>query len=262
MSDHETSLALGESVPALRRAARVLDYVGAAAVAPNAADIARALGLPKSTAHGLIGAMMDLGMLARSASGAFRLGPKLMHWASGFLAQFDLVGEFQQQLTEHPELASHTITLSVLEQADVVYLACRNSAAPLGFTFRIGMRLPAAFTATGKAILSDMADAQIRELFHGEWPAPMTPRSTPNLPRLLKEIEAARNRGYSIDDGQIRAGMTCIGAPVRDFSGGTVAGIAVSLLEQEATPATIARVGDELRGIAAKLSKRLGSRGA
>lgn len=253
----------GDSVPALRRAVRILDHVGSANAPLTAAEITRALALPKSSAHGLISALLDLGLLDRASEGTYRLGPHIMRWASGFLGQSDLVGEFRRVFADVPALENYTITLTRLEGPDVVYLACRNSAAPLGFTFRIGMRLPAPFTATGKAMLSTFSPEKVRALLAGPWPERLTSNSTPSLPALLEEMEATRARGYSIDDGQIREGMVCIGIPVRDYTGGTVAGIAISLLEAEASRERMDELGAGLQRIASALSTRLGAdRGA
>lgn len=255
----DVSKSSGESVPALRRAVRVLDFVGRVGTSPTAADIARAIDLPKSTAHGLIATLVELDLLARSPEGTFRLGPHLMSWASSFLGQFDLVGEFQNVFAQTSHLEGYTITLTVLEGAEVVYLACRNSSAPLGFTFRIGMRLPAPFTATGKAILSTLEPEKVEALLATDWPKPLTAHSTRSLPALQAELAATRKRGFSIDDGQIREGMVCIGTAVRDYSGQAVAGIAISLLEHEATAARMAELGEGLHRVAAALSARLGA---
>lgn len=248
-----------KSVPALRRAVRVLNFVGSSELAPSAADITRTLDIPKSTAHGLIGAMVEEGLLSRTPSNAFRLGPALMRWAGQFVSDQDFVGEFRQLMSEMPSLDRYTITLSMLDGVDVAYLACRNSSAPLGFTFRMGMRLPAAFTATGKAILSTMSDSKVADLYSSFWPAALTPRSTPTLIALLQDLKKTRQRGYSVDKGEIREGMVCIGASVKDATGSATGGIAVSMLESEVTPDTLERAGVTLVSLASTLSKRLGS---
>jgi len=259
MNEVKPSIDQSESVPALRRAVRVLDFVGNSELAPSAADITRTLGLPKSTAHGLIGAMVEEGLLSRTPSNAFRLGPALLRWAGKFVSDQDLVGEFRQHMAEAPTLDRYTITLSMLDGPDVVYVACRNSSAPLGFTFRMGMRLPAAFTATGKAILSTMPDSIVADLYSTFWPKALTARSAPNLEALSEGLKTTRQRGYSIDDGEIREGMVCVGASVRDATGNTVGGVAVSMLESEATPDTVERIGATLINLGSALSRRLGS---
>ncbi len=249
----------GSSAPALRRAVRMLDYVLTAAKRPNAAELTRALDMPKSSAHGLMSAMLELQLLARAEDGTFRLGPHLMRWANGFLSQLDIVSTFQEHFAQTPELAHYTVTLTVRDGTEVVYLSCRNSDQPLGVTFRIGMRLPAVFTATGKALLAELDDGALNDLLGKGFPAPLTARSVRDLPSLRRELAQFRERGFSTDDGQVRDGMICLGAVLRDHGDIAPAGIAISLTRSEATPERIERLGGKLRRAAEALSQRLGA---
>lgn len=253
-------IASGESAsaPALRRAVQILDLVSQSSAPLTFMEIVALLSLPKSSAHGLCATLTELGLLHRSEAGTYRVGSHTMSWANGFLRQTDIVAEFQRLLSERREWQQFAITLTVLDGNQVTYLACANSHAALGFTFRIGMRLPAPFTATGKAILSTLSDQEIKQRFAEEWPAPLTPHSVSTYENLLAELTAARLRGFSIDNGQIRDGMLCIGAPVYDFSDRAIAGIAVSMLEVEATEAVIEHTGQALVDIARSLSARMG----
>jgi DNA-binding IclR family transcriptional regulator len=77
---------------------------------------------------------------------------------------------------------------------------------------------------------------------------------------LLKELSETRERGYSIDNGQVREGMYCFGAPVFDSSGHkAVAGIAISLMAQDTTPTAQKKAGKEIRKLANLLSQRMGA---
>jgi DNA-binding IclR family transcriptional regulator len=182
-----------------------------------------------------------------------------MNWANGFLAQQDIVREFQSCFAENTALSDYTVTLTVLDGTDVIYLGCHNSNKPLGFTFRIGMRLPAVFTATGKAQLETVPARRLEDMFGDYWPSPLTRSSVKSFEALKGELEGIRQRGYSIDDGQIREGMICLGAAIKDFSGRSIGGVAISLIESEALPDVLDRVGIELRQTADALSKRLGA---
>lgn len=247
------------SVPALRRAVQILDFVSELETPPTFTDIVSSLGLPKSSVHGLCATLVELGLLHRSDAGTYLLGSHTMSWANGFLRQTDLVAEFQQLLNERRELNQFTVTLTVLEGTQVIYLACANSNTALGFTFRIGMRLPAPFTATGKAMLSTLSDQDVSRRFSEQWPEPFTPHSVSTQNELLAELATIRQRGFSIDNGQVRDGMLCIGAPVYDFSGRAIAGLAVSMLEIEATAEAIDLTGHALMAISRSLSARMGN---
>jgi DNA-binding IclR family transcriptional regulator len=59
---------------------------------------------------------------------------------------------------------AEAVNLSVLTGGEVMYVSCRQGTDPLGARFHEGWRLPAVFTATGKAILSTMPDDEVVEL--------------------------------------------------------------------------------------------------
>jgi DNA-binding IclR family transcriptional regulator len=121
------------------------------------------------------------------------------------------------------------------------------------------MRLPAPFTATGKAILSTMSNQQVRKLLVGPWPEPLTRHSVRNLDALFAELDECRQRGFSIDNGQTREGMYCFGTPIRDSSDVVVAGVAISLLVGRVENTTVTRAAECVQMIAQQLSLRLGA---
>lgn len=248
------------SAPAVSRAARVLDAIAEHSTPLSLAELARMLALPKSSLHGLCATLVNLRLVTRLENGQMTLGPHVMTWANAFLARSDITQEFYAAWDESKELPEETITLSVLDGSSVVYIACRNGARPLGVTFRIGMRLPVPYTATGKAMASTFSDHDIKARLQGAWPRPLTGNGPANLTDFLGQLDAVRARGYSIDAGEVREGMHCFGAPVFDSSGThAVAGVAVSMLALDITPAAQDKAGRAIRRLADRLSERLGA---
>lgn len=246
--------------PAVVRAVQVLDAIAASAAPLTLADLTRLTGAPKSSLHGMCDTLAQLQLLKRLPSGAMALGPHVMGWANAFLAQTQITEEFRALWSQTDAFHDATVTLSTLEGAEVVYLACQNGDRPLGVTFRIGMRLPAPYTATGKAMLSTLPSADVRRLFADGLPAPLTRASVGSAAALATELEQVRAAGYSIDNGQMREGMTCFGAPVFDAQQTRAAGaIAVSYLSSEIDAATGERIGRQVRALADQLSARLGA---
>jgi DNA-binding IclR family transcriptional regulator len=157
-------------------------------------------------------------------------------------------------------LPEETIILSVLDGADVVYIACRNGSRPLGVNFRIGMRLPANCTASGKALLSTLPATRVRELLSAAGLRRLTRKKTGGLPGLMKQLSHARELGYSIDDEETCDGMICFGAPVFDSkSGAAVAGVAVSMSKSAADQRQRNLAARAVRQTAQALSRRLGA---
>lgn len=247
-------------VPALERGTRILDFVSRSKNYLSLSEIARELDVAKSTVHTLCNTLVQLGLLIRRPDQTFQLGPHIMRWANAFTQRSDVATEFTSIWDSETELPGATITLSVLQEDEVVYLAARNSAASASlFDFRAGMRLPAAFTATGKAFLSHLSDFEVKRLFSKGLPAPRTPNSVRSLDALLEELDKVRKDGFSCDNEQVADGIVCFGASVLDSHNRPIAGVAVSLPAEKLSEAEKLKIIANLRRITTKLSHRMGA---
>lgn len=248
-------------VPAVVRAVRLLDTLAEAREPLTLASLTQQLRLPKSTVHALCNTLVQTGLIMRFDTGAYHLGYHLMDWTGAFLKRSDLTVDFVQLWDSLALLPEETIILSVLDGADVVYIACRNGTRPLGLNFRIGMRLPANCTASGKALLSALPPERLVALKRSGGFRRLTRKSVTDLATLRKQLALVRKRGYSVDDEETRQGMLCIGASVFDpLSGEGVAGVAISLLKAALDQRLKQSAIHAVMQVAEGLSKRVGNR--
>lgn len=245
-------------VPAVDRAVRILDIVSSSPHGLKLAEIIRRSGLPKSSVHGLCQTLTSLNLLQLAQDGSYAVGSRSMRWSNAFLDQNNIVSVFQRVLEQQPALHAYTVTLSRLEQGEVVYIACRNASTPLGITFRLGMRLPALFTATGKAMLAAMPTASIANHLPDVWPEPLTPTGVMDRSAFERELAAVRQLGYSIDNGQLREGMYCIGSAITDHQGQPVAGVAMSMTAMEARGEALDQAGKQIMRLAHHIAHGMG----
>ncbi len=247
--------------PAVSRAILILDALARAPRPLALGDLVAALDLPKSSVFGICTSLLAGGLVERTEESAYTLGLRIVDLANARLGQNDLAQEFMRFWSGHPEFGEDAAILSERHERDVVYLACRNSRRPLGVTFRVGMRLSAAVTATGKAILSTLPDEEVERLYAGKGAlAALTSRSVRSVAALKRQLAEFRRQGYSIDDGETREGMCSFGAAVMDRSGArAVAGVALSFfradLDEQRTRQAIATIKE----LALALSQRAAS---
>lgn len=246
-------------VPALSRALTLLDRIAQRREPMSLARLASELALPKSSVHGLCNTLLRYGYLQRQDDGAFRIGPGVMPLAEAFVSSTGITQEFNALWAgEGPP--DETVILSVLNGRDVVYIGARNGRRPLGLAFNVGMRLPAHLAATGKAMLAFRGPAEVRALFAGSEPGSLTESRVTSIDGLLDELATTRERGYSIDDEGVRAGVYCFGAPVFDASGQPVAGVGVCIHKSALGHDGGAEHRDAVQRAAATLTQRLGGR--
>ncbi|WP_330629441.1 IclR family transcriptional regulator (plasmid) [Thioclava litoralis] len=250
-------------MPALRRAVAVLDYISEACGEVSAARLAQDLKIPKSTLHGLLSAMEELGLIYRDRLGRIQTGARPLAWSRDFVAKSDLASAFHRYFNspqaQQGILAGYTMTMTILDGANVVYIACSQAHQPLGVTFQVGMRLPAPFTATGKILLAALPEAELATTFAGTFPPPLTRLSVRDLAALRAVFPAQEARGYSVDDGEVREGMICLGAAICDHSRHVKAALALSVTRPEAKAAQISTLGMALKGAADQISHLLGA---
>ncbi|QDY70676.1 IclR family transcriptional regulator [Qingshengfaniella alkalisoli] len=247
-------------VPAINRSTLVLDLVAGEQGALTVSEISRRMNLARSSVHAICATLTSLDLLVRNSDQTFAIGPHVMRWSRAFSHRSDVAAEFARIWDEGAiELQGATITLSVLDGNEVVYIGARNSDHTPWFSFRVGMRLPMAFTATGHAFMSCMTDSEIRRRFQDGMPPSMTSRSPQTLDDLLRLVQETRRRGYSVDNQAVSDGMICFGCPVLNSANAPVAGVAVSLPVEEVTTEKETKIVTTLKGIASTISQRLGA---
>lgn len=248
------------SAPAIARAVTVMDLVAAAPDELTLAELSRRMKLAKSSVYSVCSTLTDAGLLQRNSDQTFAVGPHVMRWATAFTQRCDLATEFARIWDESTvELRGATITLTVLDENEVVYIAARNSNKTPWFTYKIGMRLPMAFTSTGHAFLTRASDAEIRHRYKNGFPEPMTEKSPTNVDELLALVAEARELGYTMDREYVSEGKQCYGAPILGVANEVVAAIAVSIPIGEVSPQFEQQIVETLTRLSRKTSERLGA---
>src|SRR6187397_1069951 len=187
--------------PAVTRAAAILDLLAEnGGVAAGPSELARRLGLPKSSIANICGALADAGLVRRVGTG-FALGRRLAELGGAYLTSVDLVQEFYEACTELPTGSEETVQLAILDGIEMTYLARHDGKQPVRLTSQIGRRLPASVTATD--------EADVRRRYEGADLPVFTRRSLATVDALVAELAVVRSRGYAMDDEETVEGVVC-----------------------------------------------------
>ncbi|HXN21612.1 MAG TPA: IclR family transcriptional regulator [Candidatus Dormibacteraeota bacterium] len=193
------------------------------------ATICRRAGLNKSRTFRLLHTLAQRSYVERTLDGLrYKLGLKLFEHATHFRRDLKRVAQpFMQQLQER---FNETTNLAVLHNGEVLYVDLLESSRPFRMAAMIGSRMPIASTSLGKAMVAYANEK--------EWVALLSRVPAGELRKLKKELAAVRLRGYALDRGENEPGVACIGAPVFNGTGATIAAVSVSgpmsrMLKQE-----------------------------
>ncbi len=241
----------------LGRAVRLLTAFDSDRPELPVAELARRAGLPKSTAHRLVGEWCGLGILERTGGGV-RLGLRLFELGQLVPRQRGLREAAQPYLHDLQVATGCTVHLVVLEGVEVVYVEImRSRGAPL-LPARVGGRLPAHVTGVGKAILAYSPAAVVQERIDAGLVA-RTPRTITTPGRLTQELHAVRQQGVAFDREESGIGIACVAAPIFGAEETVCGALSVT---GRTIDLDLPRMAPAVRTAALSLSRALGSRRA
>jgi DNA-binding IclR family transcriptional regulator len=249
-------------VPAVDRAIRILALLEAQpAQSFTVSEIARSLGIPKSTTFNICGALVEGQLLRRSRDG-FQLGRLLVQLGSAYVSSVNLVREFYEVCLKAPSDLQATIQLGVLDEGlNVVYLAYQdcNSGLRLGLGGAIGRLVPANCSACGKALLAVLSAEELqRRLAKAPKLTKLTRNSVASQPRLLKAVAEVREQGYATDDEETLSGLCCVAtAFATNYADNGFVAVSISAAKSTLTRKRQASIRAVLRQLVDSLRQRL-----
>ena len=122
-------------------------------------EIARELGLAKSSVSNLCAALEEGGLVRRISAG-YLLGRRTVELGSAFLAGFNQIREFYRVCEESEVLRNQLVQIALLDGAQVLYLAVFEGRQRFPMSASVGDRYPASVTVVGTVLLSELTPAR------------------------------------------------------------------------------------------------------
>ncbi|HHT02479.1 MAG TPA: IclR family transcriptional regulator [Firmicutes bacterium] len=193
-------------------------------------ELARKLGLSRSSVYRIVATLTARGFLAQeTANGKYRLGLGALRVGCVALNLLDVRRQARPYLEELVRDTGETAHLVLLEECYAVFVDKVESTRPFNLTSRLGWRAPAYATATGKCLLAfNSIDDKIAKIAAAGPMRRLTPKTVADPEKLREELKMVRQQGYAMDFEETQEGMVCFGAPIRDRLGRAIAAISLS----------------------------------
>lgn len=243
-----------DPAPAVGRSIRLLEMLAEAGRPLTLTELASGLGLAKSSTTNLCLSLEGSRMIERVPLG-YRLGIRTAELGGAFAAQFNQVREFYTVCESSPVLTDELVQVAVLDDSDALYLARYEGSKTVRLGTPLGSRLPAALSATGRALLMTRDDAAVRRLLERK-PLPMlTEHSPQSIDGVIAKLDTARARGWAVDEEESFQGVVGVAVPLEGWApGDPQLALGVGMPVAEASDERISRVGLALRDAAAALT--------
>jgi DNA-binding IclR family transcriptional regulator len=182
-------------------------------------DIARRVGLPKSTVSRLTGTLTSLGYLRWvPPTGKYELGASMRTFGSPELASANLrqlARPLMQALADHGRMS---VSMGVQDRTSMLYVENCRSVAAVSLSVEVGARIPMATTAMGRAFVCSAPEEERESLLaqlqleHGtDWP-----RLEAGLERSTQSFQRT---GYCVSLGEWYEDVHAVAVPLMPVDG-------------------------------------------
>ena len=216
---------------------------------------ARHLGVVPSTAHRLLAALCDRGFAVQTAGRLYQAGPEIAPAGSG-LSTNALRNAARPALRWLTETVEETSQLMVLKGQNIEFIDGVESSSVLRVTARTGERMPAYCSAGGKALLAELDDEEIDQIYHHGLPPWRTARIT-DVASLKTHLAGVHRSGYGVNVEETEGGVCGVGVCVRDDTGHPIAALTLAIPSPRFNQSELDRYVGGLRTAADLVRQRL-----
>jgi IclR family KDG regulon transcriptional repressor len=193
-------------------------------------EVAETLGSPTSSVHALLSSLADVGLLACTPQGRYRLGWRVLALAETLRATVDLRAVALPVLRELNERFHETVHLAVLDRGQALYVEKLEGTRQVRVAgVRAGTRLLAHSSGVGKVLLADRTEGEVRHILALDGVRKYTTATVTGMDDILRELADVRRQGYAYDWEQMIPDCCCVAAPVHDANGRVAAAVSVTV---------------------------------
>jgi len=243
--------------PAVQKAFELLAMVADSAEGLGVSELSTALGYSKGTIHGIVQALLKVGVLDQSPQRKkLFLGPAIVELAFKSRSYRRTIQQAQPLLDQLRDRVGQTVFLGMLSRSRVMIIAAAEASNPLKISSPPGTSLPVLAGALGKMFLSQFDDKKALQLISRCGLTRYTQKSITDGQAYLKELARVRREGYAVDDEEYLPGVRAVALSLGNHRGLSLALWAVGFagsMDRQAMPGIVREVLETAEKLKASL---------
>ncbi|MDD3225060.1 MAG: IclR family transcriptional regulator [Clostridium sp.] len=218
-----------ESVQSVDRALCILEALSDYEDGLGITEIGQKVSLHKSTVYRLVNTLVNRGYINQDCStNKYRLTLKLFELGSKKVEKMDLVAVAKPYLKELMEKTGEVVHLVVREGIQIIYVSKVEPPKSIMMYTRIGMSKPMYCTAMGKAMMAELSEKEVEDIWEKSDVKKYTDNTIVDLDSLKENLKKVKLNGFALDNQEVETGIVCEGAAIKNYKGETCASISVS----------------------------------
>jgi IclR family transcriptional regulator, pca regulon regulatory protein len=206
----------------------------------SVADAARAAGATRASARRCLITLTELGYLEHSGR-EFRPLTRLRR-LGGVASRRDRLAQLAQPfLARARDELAESVSLAVLDDDEALFIARAEAEHIVSTGVRVGARLPAYCSATGRVLLGQFPDQEILRRLGRKPLARRTPHTLTKPSEVLAEVRSVCEKGYAVSDEELELGLRALAVPVMGANHEIIGAVSVSAASARVRSADLRR---------------------
>ena len=194
------------------------------------AEVQAALGIPKPSAHRLIGTLEEMQYLHRSLGrGRYAVSPRLVSLAGKVLQAACTHPPVHVVLLELARLSVGTCSLALQQGDEVLYIDSAVADSPLMLGFQTGRRAPLYCTSSGRIFLSYMSAESLAAYLESSERKAYTSSTVTDAAALRSIVEKAAKRRVAMTESEYVDGVLGAAVPVLGENSKPILALTISI---------------------------------
>jgi DNA-binding IclR family transcriptional regulator len=249
----------GRSIQSVQRAIDIINCFADSKTELTLSEISTALGLNKSTVHGILNTLYQNDFVRQNSSGRYMLG-------GYFARRFGTMDASIRNMLKETALEGMnyianqygaSCCLFMLELGELLLVnRIRPQNEAYAITTYASYVQPLYCSASGKVLLADMSEGELDQYLQVNRLIPRTEKTITSQQMLRAELETVRSQGYGVEDEELGFGVYALSVPVYNASRHLFATISAAGMAFRLNPQRNAIISD-LKALSFDLTQRL-----
>lgn len=219
---------LREGMGGLAKGLAIIEAFSARSPRMTVAEAARLASVTRPAARRCLLTLVELGYLSHDGK-FFSPLPRMLRLGGAYLSTSSVAQIAQPLLAAACDELQESVSLAVLDDGQSVFVGRAEAIRIVSTGAKLGGRLPAYCSATGRVLLSQKTNAEIERVILALPMTKLTSRTINEPEQVLNAIRRVNSDGYAISDEELELGMRAIAVPVRNREGTIEAALSVSV---------------------------------
>ncbi len=215
-------------------------------------------GMPKTSAHRMVSSLEEMGFLSRDASGSYSLGLVFLEFGQLVADRLDIRKIAKPVMEELCREVDEAVQLIMRDGNEAIYVEKIEGTQTVRLYTAIGRRSPLYAGACARSILSFLPREEIEAYIKQTELISIGSGTITDPEKLLQEIDASVQNGYTVSYSELENYTAAIGAPIFNHKRQVAAGISIAGFEARFTEDRLPYLTEKVKDAALQISRKIG----